>query len=114
MFAVNLATLNINEAELKAFIYQQLNDIQPYIGEDEVAIRMALTETGEFVVKMQYQHDAGEIAAETTGADIFNAISQAKTAFIRSITSLANVSDMDEQEEHHSPVSSHIEKKTVH
>lgn len=114
MFAMNLGKLNINEAELKAYIYQQLNDIQPYIGDEPVAIKMALTENGEFVVKMQYQHDGGEIATETTGEDIFSAISSAKTAFIRSITSLDNAFEMEEQEEYRASVSSHMEKKTVH
>lgn len=114
MFAMNLGKLNINEAELKAYIYQQLNDIQPYIGEEPVAIKMALTENGEFVVKMQYQHDSGEIATETTAEDIFNAISRAKEAFIRSITSLDSVIELEEQDEYRSNITTHMEKKTVH
>ncbi len=114
MFAMNLGKLNINEAELKAYIYQQLNDIQPYIGDDPVAIKMALTESGEFVVKMQYQHDGGEVATETTGEDIFSAISKAKTAFIRSLASLENAFEMEHEDDYRASVTTHVEKKTIH
>jgi ribosome-associated translation inhibitor RaiA len=88
MFTMNLDKLNINEAELKAFIYQQLNDMEPYVGSEAVAIKMAYTNEGRFVVKMQASHEIGNIEAESTGEDIFNAISQAKFALIRSVTSL--------------------------
>lgn len=114
MFAMNLGKLNINEAELKAYIYQQLNDIQPYIGDAPVAIKMAYTENGEYIVKMQYVHDGGEIEAESSGGDIFNAISKAKTAFIRTLNSLETAFEMEEHDNHRATVTSHVEKKTIH
>lgn len=113
MFAMNLDKLNINEAELKAYILQQLNDMEPYIGDEPVAIKMAYTEDDEYVVKMIFRHEGGNIAAESTAKDIFNAISRAKESFIRTITSFENAYESDDFD-NRPAVTSHVEKKTVH
>lgn len=99
MFAMNLDKLNINEAELKAYIYQQLNDMQPYVGDSPVAIKMAYTTDGQFIVKMHTSHDIGDVEAESSGEDIFNAISKAKFALIRSVTTLDNAIDQEPAKE---------------
>lgn len=115
MFSMNLGKLNINEAELKAYIYQQLNDIQPYIDDDEpIAIKMAYSEDDGFIVKMQYHFDGENIEAESTGEDIYNAISRAKAAFIKSLHSLDQALALEEAENTMPAVTSHVEKKTVH
>ncbi|MCC6136988.1 MAG: hypothetical protein IT287_00010 [Bdellovibrionaceae bacterium] len=113
MFAMNLNKLNINEAELKAYILQQLNDMEPYIGDEPVAIKMAYTEDDEYIVKMIFRHEGGDIQAEGSGSDIFNAISKTKEAFIRTITSFENAYESDEFDSRPA-VTSHVEKKTVH
>ncbi|MCB9072815.1 MAG: hypothetical protein H6623_04270 [Bdellovibrionaceae bacterium] len=113
MFAMNLDKLNINEAELKAYIYQQLNDMEPYVGGVPVTIKMAYTKDGEFIVKMHASHDVGDIEAESSGTDIFRAISEAKHALIRSVTSLDNALSEDWSEESpFEPVPP--EKRTLH
>lgn len=115
MFSINLSKLNINEAELKAYIYQQLNDIQPYIDDEEpIAIKMAYSEDDGFIVKMQYHFDGSNIEAESTGGDIYSAISGAKEAFIKTLHSLDQTLAMEEAENTMPAVTSHIEKKTVH
>lgn len=111
MFALNLGQLNINEAELKAYIYQQLNDIQPYIGNATVAIKMAYTEEDQFIVKMIFNHHAGAIEAESSEPDIFNAISKAKTTLIKNMHSLNRAL---EDEGADAPISNHEEKKIIH
>ena len=88
MFAMNLGKLNVNEAELKAYIYQQLNDIQPYVGEAPVAIKMTYTPENEFSVKILASHEVGDIEAQGTNEDVYSAISQAKDALIRSFSAL--------------------------
>lgn len=113
MFAMNLGKLNINEAELKAFIYQQINDMQPYIGDGTIAIKMAYTDAGRFIVKVISENDAGAIEAESVGEDLFNAISQAKVAFIKHMSSIEPALSIGDIE----PsviVTTEIEKKTIH
>ena len=88
MFAMNLGKLNVNEAELKAYIYQQLNDIQPYVGEAPVAIKMTYTNDNEFFVKILANHEVGDIEAQGMNADVYSAIQEAKTALIRSFSAL--------------------------
>lgn len=113
MFALNLGQLNINEAELKAYIYQQLNDMHPYVGDSPISIKMAYTADEKFVVKMVFDHEAGAIEAQSTGNDIFNAISNAKSALIRSVHSLDSAMEPEDLET--LPNSAHgLEKKTLH
>lgn len=87
MFAMNLNKLNVNEAELKAFIYQQLNDIQPFVGEAEVGIKMTYSDN-QFLVRMQATADNGSVEVEGTNENVFTALSQAKHALIRTFTTL--------------------------
>lgn len=114
MFTMNLGKLNINEAELKAYIYQQLHDIQPYIGDESIAIKMAYSEDDGFIVKMQYNFEGANIEAESSAEDIFNAISRAKDAFIRNLHSLDQALSAEDHESTARAVTSYIEKKTVH
>ena len=114
MFTLNLGQLDINEADLKAYIYQQLNDIEPYIGSASVAIKMAYTEDDEqFVVQMVFDHEAGSIEAECVGSDIFSALSKAKATLIQNVHSLDRTLELHQQDTE-PPVTSHVEKKTVH
>lgn len=96
MFAMNLNKLNVNEAELKAFIYQQLNEIQPFVGESEVGIRMTYTDDNQFLVRMQASHEAGDVEVEGSHEDVYSALSQAKQALIRTFSSLDNQEDESE------------------
>lgn len=114
MFTLNLGQLNINEAELKAYIYQQLNEIEPYIGNASVAIKMAYAEDeDQFMVKMIFDHEAGSVEAESVGSDIFSTLSHAKSTLIKNVHSLDRAVELDHQEAE-PLVSSHVEKKTVH
>jgi hypothetical protein len=100
MFAMNLNKLNVNEAELKAFIYQQLNDIQPFVGDCEVGIKMTYTPDELFLVRMQATHEAGDVEVEGTNENVYTALSQAKHALIRTFTTLdtSEMEDGDEEE----------------
>ncbi len=99
MFAMNLNKLNVNEAELKAFIYQQLNEIQPFVGESEVGIKMTYTPENQFLVRMQASHEAGDVEVEGTNEDVYSALSQAKHALIRTFSSLDNTESEEETDE---------------
>ena len=101
MFAMNLNKLNVNEAELKAFIYQQLNDIQPFVGDCEVGIKMTYTPEHLFLVRMQASHEAGDVEVEGTNENVFTALSEAKHALIRTFSTLdttAEAEDGDDEE----------------
>ena len=100
MFAMNLNKLNVNEAELKAFIYQQLNDIQPFVGDCEVGIKMTYTPEQLFLVRMQASHEAGDVEVEGTNENVFTALTEAKHALIRTFSTLdtAETEDGDEEE----------------
>jgi len=99
MFSMNLGKLNVNEAELKAYIYQQLNDIQPYVGEAPVAIKMTYTNDNEFFVKIMANHEVGDIEAQGMNADVYSAIQEAKTALIRSFSALDDEVESEETEQ---------------
>jgi len=96
MFAMNLGNLNVNEAELKAYIYQQLNDIQPYVGEAPVAIKMTYTADKEFLVKILANHEVGDIEAQGSNSDVYSAISEAKDALIKSFSALDDEFETEE------------------
>lgn len=98
MFTMNLGKLNVNEAELKAYIYQQLNDIQPYVGEAPVAIKMSYTPDKAFLVKIQATHEIGEIEAQGTHEDVYSALSEAKNALIKSFSAIDDAIDAEEGE----------------
>ncbi len=98
MFAMNLNKLNVNEAELKAFIYQQLNDIQPFVGDCEVGIKMTYTPDQQFLVRMQASHEAGDVEVEGTNENVFTALTQAKHALIRTFSTL-DTSEIEDGEE---------------
>lgn len=112
MFAMNLNKLNVNEAELKAFIYQQLNDIQPFVGEAEVGIKMTYTPENQFLVRIQASHDDGDVEVEGTHADVYSALSQAKHALIRTFSSLDNQTE-EIDEERDQEIESVLTKKEV-
>lgn len=96
MFSMNLGQLDVNEAELKAYIYQQLNDIQPYVGEAAVAIKMSYTSDKEFFVKMSAAHEVGDIEAQGSHEDVYLAISQAKAALIRNLSAVEDEIEAEE------------------
>lgn len=96
MFAMNLDKLKVNEAELKAYIYQQLNDLQPYVGEIPVAIKMMYA-NDKFVVKILASHEAGEIEAQGLDENVFSAISSAKYALIKSLSAIDEVLTEDDE-----------------
>jgi ribosome-associated translation inhibitor RaiA len=117
MFAMNLGKLNVNEAELKAYIYQQLNDIQPYVGEAPVAIKMTYTNENEFFVKILANHEIGEIEAQGSHADVYSAISQAKQALIRSFSALDDEVESEEIDQRDAEIQSIINntsKNNIH
>ena len=100
MFAMNLNKLNVNEAELKAFIYQQLNEIQPFVGEAEVGIKMTYTPDNQFLVRMQATNQDGSVEVEGTHENVYTALSTAKHALIRTFSTLdAEEDESDEQRE---------------
>jgi ribosome-associated translation inhibitor RaiA len=99
MFNMNLNKLNVNEAELKAFIYQQLNEIQPFVGECDVGIKMTYTPDNQFLVRMQASHEDGNVEVEGSHADVYSALSQAKHALIRTFSTLDQNEDEDESHE---------------
>ena len=116
MFAVNLGKLNINEAELKAYIYQQLNDIQPYVGEAPIAIKMTYTDDEEFLVKIMADHEVGEIEAQGSHTDVYSAIQQAKTALIRSFSAIDDEVETEAHEKRDEEIQSIIKsnKNYIH
>lgn len=94
MFAVNLDKLNVSEAELKAYIYQQLHDIESHLGEIPIGIKM--TSSGnDFVVKMSASLEMGDIEAQGTGEDIFGALSKAKEALVHCIAEMNDSMEPD-------------------
>lgn len=95
MFSMNLSKLKVNEGELKAFIYQQLHDLEPYVGEGSVSIKMSYTKDEQFAVKILASHEVGSIEAEGTNKDVFTALSSAKDAMIKFLIS----HDMEDDEE---------------
>jgi ribosome-associated translation inhibitor RaiA len=99
MFNMNLNKLNVNEAELKAFIYQQLNEIQPFVGDCDVGIKMIYTPDNQFLVRMQASHEGGDVEVEGTNEDVYSALSQAKHALIRTFSSLDQNESEDEESE---------------
>jgi ribosome-associated translation inhibitor RaiA len=114
MFAMNLNKLNVNEAELKAFIYQQLNDIQPFVGESEVGIKMTYTPDNQFLVRMQASHEAGDVEVEGAHEDVYAALSKAKHALIRTFASLDNTeSEESDEEQRDVEIKSVLSKKEV-
>jgi ribosome-associated translation inhibitor RaiA len=95
MFSVNLSKLKVNEAELKAYIYQQLEAIQPYAGDAALSIKMSYDEKKHFQVKILASHEIGDIEAEGHDEDVYSALANAKDALIKSLSSL----DFIEEEE---------------
>ncbi len=114
MFAMNLNKLNVNEAELKAFIYQQLNDIQPFVGDCEVGIKMTYTPDNQFLVRMQASHEAGDVEAEGANENVFTALSTAKHALIRTFSTLDTSEAEDEEiEQRDSEINQMLAKKDI-
>lgn len=93
MFSVNLSKLQVNEAELKAYIYQQLEAIQPYAGEAGLSIKMSYDENKHFQVKILASHEVGDIEAEGSHENVYSALSNAKDALIRSLINLEFIDD---------------------
>ena len=112
MFAMNLNKLNVNEAELKAFIYQQLNDIQPFVGEAEVGIKMTYSDN-QFLVRMQATADSGSVEVEGTNENVYSALSQAKHALIRTFTSLESEEEDGAEKERDIEIQTALTKKDV-
>ncbi len=114
MFALNLNKLNVNEAELKAFIYQQLNDIQPFVGDCEVGIKMTYTPEQQFLVRMQASNEAGDVEVEGTNENVYTALSQAKHALIRTFSTLDTTEAEEIEEiERDSEIEQMLSKKDV-
>lgn len=89
MFAVNLDKLNVSEAELKAYIYQQLNDIESHLGEIPIAVKM--TSSGaEYIAKMSVSHEMGDVESEGRSDNIFDALSKAKEALVHCIADMVD------------------------
>ena len=112
MFAMNLNKLNVNEAELKAFIYQQLNDIQPFVGEAEVGIKMSFSDN-QFLVRMQATVDTGSVEVEGTNENVYSALSEAKHALIRTFTSREIEEEEGADEDRNMELESAMAKKDV-
>lgn len=107
MFSLNLDKLNVNEAELKAYIYQQLNDIEAFLGPQPISIKM--TSSGkDFIAKMSVSHELGEINAEGTGDTVYAALSKAKEAVIQV---LAEMNDSVEPEVRETKIQSILTQK---
>ena len=111
MFSMNLGKLNVNEAELKAYIYQQLNAIQPYVGEAPVAIKMTYTPDKEFFVKILANHEVGDIEAQGSHEDVYLAISQARDALIKSFSTLDDEVENENEEQREAEIQSIIKNK---
>jgi ribosome-associated translation inhibitor RaiA len=99
MFSVNLESLKVNEAELKAYIYQQLNAIQPWVGESPVSIKMAYNEDKLFEVTILASPEMGEVEVIGTHEDVYSALANAKDALIESLRTVNLVDDDDEPAE---------------
>jgi ribosome-associated translation inhibitor RaiA len=95
MFSVNLNKLKVNEAELKAYIYQQLNAIQPYVGESPVSIKMSYNDDKQFEVKILASPEMGDVEVVGTHEDVYSALANAKDALIQSLRHV----DFEEDEE---------------
>lgn len=91
MIAINLDKLNVNEAELKAFIHQKVDEIQQFADGVPVAMKMTTTKDGQFSVKIVASHDIGDIQAEGVSDSIFEAITKAKEVIMSYFTEISNV-----------------------
>lgn len=112
MFAVNLDKLNVSEAELKAYIYQQLNDIESYWGELPIEIKM--TSSGdEYIVKMSVSHELGHIESQGQSESIFDALSKAKEALVHCMADLQDSIEPEARDEQIQSILSN-KKEPVH
>ena len=98
MFSMNLNKLKVNEAELKAYIYQQLADIEPFVGGHPVSIKMSYNEEDMFEVKINASNEAGEIEVLGVDNDVYSALSNAKYELLKNLHTFNVVDDEDSDE----------------
>lgn len=118
MFSMNLNKLKVNEAELKAYIYQQLADIEPYVGGNTVSIKMSYNKEEQFEVKINAVHDIGEIEVLGVDDDVYSALSNAKYELLKNLHSFNLIDDeeTDQPEERAEQISNILAggKNNVH
>jgi ribosomal subunit interface protein len=84
------------DRELKAYIYQQLMDIQPYlVTNSQVAVTVSLKNKNskkkkQFLVTLNAKIENGEMAAEGQDGDVYQAFGKAKELMMLQLAELQN------------------------
>lgn len=91
MKTLNLESLNVNEAELKAFIHQKVSEIQAFSEGASVVIQMQQNDSESYAVNIRASHELGDVQAEGHGENIFEALGHAKDLVVAYFSELSNV-----------------------
>lgn len=109
------------DRELKAYIYQQLVELQPYLVTDSqmaVSVQQVVSKNGgnvakfdpddthdspqpgDYLVKLTTTVDDGKLIAEGHGGNVYEAFGEAKTAMVSQLSQLQNaVIDQNDRDE---------------